>query len=75
MKSLTLDAFKALVKSDNSFKEKITNTSDVIDLDNGSMTIHKDNINRYLEKYACKSQEDLENTLWFSYGIFVRVVE
>lgn len=72
---MSLDDFKNKVLSDSTFADKFTNKSDIVDLDNGSMTIHRSNINKYLEKYMCKSEEDLTDTLWYSYGVFVRVVD
>ena len=72
---LTLDAFKDLLKTDSSFVEKVTNTSDIIDMDNGSMVIHRCNIVKYLEKYMCKNEDDLSDTLWYRYGIFVKVID
>lgn len=48
---------------------------DTIDFDNGTMTIQKRNLNKYLEKYACKDEDDLKDTLWYNYGIFVRIDE
>ena len=41
----------------------------------GTAIIHKKNIGKYLEKYMCKSAEDLENTLWYGYGVFVKIVD
>lgn len=49
--------------------------SDIIDTENGFMLIHRANINKYLEQYLCKSEEDLENTLWYSYGFSVKIVD
>lgn len=72
---LTLDAFKDLLKTDSSFVEKVTNTSDIIDMDNGSMVIHRCNIVKYLEKYMCKNEDDLSDTLWYRYGVFVKVID
>ena len=72
---LTLDAFKNLVKTDQNFSDRVKNVSDVIDLDNGSMTIHRANLNRYLERYMCKSEDDLSDTMWYSYGVFVKIVD
>jgi len=51
------------------------NRSDIIDIDGGTMIIYSENINKYLEKYSCKNAEDLEDTMWFSYGVFVKIVE
>jgi hypothetical protein len=72
---LTLDAFKTLLKKDEDFRDNITKGSDIVDLDNGVMRIHEQNLNKYLEKYACKDAEDLQNTLWYSYGVFCQVIE
>ena len=73
--TLTFDAFKDLMVNDVSLREEITHTSDIIDLDNGSMVIHKHNISKYLERYMCKDEDDLKDTMWYNYGVFVKVVE
>ena len=73
--SLTFDAFKDLVANDVSLREKITNTNDIIDMDNGTMVIHRQNISKYLERYMCKDEDDLQDTMWYHYGVFVKVVE
>ena len=73
--SLTFDAFKDLVANDVSLREKITNTNDIIDMDNGTMVIHRQNISKYLERYMCKDEDDLQDTMWYNYGVFVKVVE
>lgn len=76
MKStLTLEAFKDLMSTNITLREEITNTSDIIDLDNGSMVIHRCNINKYLERYMCKNEDDLKDTLWYNQGIFVKVLD
>lgn len=72
---MTLDDFKEKVSSDAMFRDKVSGESDVIDMDNGSMVIHRKNINKYLEKYICKSENDLEDTLWYSYGVFVKIID
>ena len=73
--SLTFDAFKDLVAKDVSLREKITNTNDIIDMDNGTMVIHRQNISKYLERYMCKDEDDLQDTMWYNYGVFVKVIE
>ena len=73
-KSLSLEAFKELVVSNKEFKNELISKRDIVDVDNGTMTIHSENLNKYLEKYACKNAEDLIDTLWYSYGLFVKVV-
>ncbi len=72
--SFTLDSFKEMVNTNKDFKNEITHKKDFIDLDNGVMRIHHENINEYLEKYLCKDAEDLEDTLWYNYGIFCQVI-
>lgn len=74
MPKFTLESFKDVLKSDTALKEKLAGESDIIDFDNGTAIIHKENINRYLERYICKNEKDLEDTLWYSYGIFVKFV-
>ena len=73
--TLTFDAFKDLMANDVSLREEITRDSDIIDIDNGSMVIHKRNISKYLECYMCKDEDDLQDTMWYHYGVFVKVVE
>ena len=73
--SLTFDAFKDLVANDVSLREKITNTNDIVDMDNGTMVIHRQNISKYLERYMCKDEDDLQDTMWYNYGVFVKVID
>ena len=73
--SLTFDAFKDLMANDTSFRKEITNTNDIIDMDNGTMVIHRQNITKYLERYMCKDEDDLKDTMWYNYGVFVKIVE
>ena len=73
--SLTFDAFKDLMSNDISLREEITNINDIVDMDNGTMVIHRQNINKYLERYMCKDEDDLQDTMWYNYGVFVKVIE
>lgn len=66
---MNIEEFKNFVKKENPFK------LDSIDMEHGKMTIHRCNINKYLEQYACKDEEDLNDTLWYSYGCLVTVIE
>lgn len=66
---MNIEEFKNFVKKENPFK------LDNIDMEHGRMTIHRCNINKYLEQYACKNEEDLNDTLWYSYGCLVTVIE
>ena len=74
METLSLDAFKSMVSSSNEFKNSIIGKNDIIDWDNGTMMIYSENINKYLEQYACKDAKDLIDTLWYSYGMFVKII-
>ena len=73
--SLTFDAFKDLMANDTSFRKEITNTNDIIDMDNGTMVIHRQNITKYLERYMCTDEDDLQDTMWYNYGVFVKVID
>jgi hypothetical protein len=75
MATLSLDAFKDALKNNAAMLDGILGTSDTIDFDNGSAIIHRSHINAYLEKYLCKSEEDLEDTLWYNYGVFVKIID
>lgn len=74
MATLDLDSFKQMISTNDDFKNNIIGKNDVIDWDNGTMTIYSENINKYLEKYSCKNVDDLVDTLWFSYGMFVKII-
>lgn len=69
---MTFDDFKS---QGETIKQQLFSRSDIIDLDNGSMTIYSENINKYLEQYACKNATDLEDTLWYNYGVFVKIID
>ena len=75
MKTFSLDSFKDAVKNNENFISTITGKSDTIDYDNGSAIIHRCNLSKYLEKYLCKDEDDLSNTMWYNYGIFIHVVD
>lgn len=70
---LSLDEFKEMGKSQN-FRDDIVGKTDIIDLDNGTMIIYAEHLNKYLEQYACKDAQDLEDTMWYSYGVWVKVI-
>ena len=73
--TLTLEEFKTLAK-EREFKERFTESKeDIIDLDNGTMLIHRCNLNKYLEQYICKDEDDLSDTLYYSYGIYATIVD
>lgn len=68
-KIFTLESFKDFVKSEHS------KTKDDIDIRNGKMTIHKSNIDKYLEKYMCKNEDDLSDTLYYNLGVWVKIID
>lgn len=68
MASFTLDSFKAFII------ERRKN-DDVVDIQNGNMVIHKSNINKYLEQYMCKNEDDLKDTLYYRMGVWLKIVE
>lgn len=74
METLSLDAFKSMLSSNNEFKNSLIGRNDIIDWDNGTMMIYNENINKYLEQYACKDANDLVDTLWYSYGMVVKII-
>ena len=43
--------------------------------DNGTMIIHKRNVEKYLEKYGCPNATSLCDAMWLNYGIFCEVVD
>lgn len=73
-KAYTLDSFKSAISTDINLRDALAGTADSIDFDNGTALIHRENINRYLERYACKDERDLEDTLWYNHGVFVKIV-
>ena len=73
-KTLSLDAFKTLVKTDETFKKSFQR-HDSIDFECGTAVIYRENLMKELERFACKDEEDLIDTLYYSHGIFARVVD
>jgi predicted HAD superfamily Cof-like phosphohydrolase len=74
-KVLSLDDFKDMVNNNPDFKQEITHRKDIIDKQNGIMRIYPENVNKYLEEYYCKNVEDLQDRLYYTYGIFCTVIE
>ena len=72
---MSLEAFRELVNTNDEFFDRVSNNSDIVDMDNGSMIIHRGNMGKYLEKYMCKNEDDLSDTLWYGYGVFVKVID
>lgn len=50
------------------------NTSDILDFDNGSIIIHKENLKKYLDLYRCSSETELKDSMWINHGIVVKVI-
>lgn len=73
-KTMSLDAFKELVLNNQEVKDFIVGRNDVVDLDNGVMRIYIEHIDKYLEQYACKTPEELQDALYYSYGIYCQVI-
>lgn len=73
-KTMSLDAFKDLITSNEEVKDRIVGRCDLIDLDNGVMRIYREHVNKYLEQYGCKTADDLTDTLYYNYGIYCEVI-
>ena len=73
-KKFSLESFKEAISVDDNLKQSLSNEVDVFDEGNGVAIIHKNNISKYLEKYLCKNQEDLEDYLYYHKGIFLKVI-
>ena len=56
------------------FNESDTPTSDVFDFDNGSILIYKDNLKKYLNSHSCRNESELKDSMWFDYGIVVKII-
>ena len=72
---ISLEVFKDLMINDVSFKESITVVDDIIDFDNGTMLVYKQNLSKYFEQYMCKTEDELSDILWFNYGIFLKIID
>lgn len=64
-------SFEELKETLNVDKELL---QDTFDPDNGIAVIHKKNLNKYLEEFMCKNEEDLSNFLYYRKGIFLKVI-
>ena len=73
-KTLSLDAFKEFVKTNDAFRQSLKRF-DIIDYDNGTATIYRENLMKELEKFECKNEDDLSDLLWYNHGVFVTVVD
>lgn len=73
-RTLTLEDFKTLAKEID-FRNKIVSDDDIIDIPNGRMIIHRANLNKYLEKYICKNEDDLSDTLYYQHGVYLTIID
>ena len=48
---------------------------DILDLDNGTMLIHRRNVKKYLEQYGCPNAETLSDVMWFNYGMYCKIID
>lgn len=69
---MTLEEFKTVAPT---LKKELTRRKDDFNEDNGTALIYSENLNKYLEKYMCKNAEDLEDTLYYQYGIFCKIID
>ena len=69
---MNFEEFKA---NAGTIKRTISESRDIFDPEHGIMTIHKDNLMKYLEKYLCKDKEELSDTLYYRYGIYIRFID
>lgn len=47
---------------------------DNFDLDNLFLIINNSNLDFYLKKYNCSDELELEDNLWFNYGITIKII-
>ena len=47
---------------------------DNFDLDNLFLIINNSNLDFYLKKYNCSDELELEDNLWFNYGIAIKII-
>ena len=47
--------------------------SEFFDTNHGVAEIPKNKLNQYLEKYCCKNENELSDTLWLNYGVLLKV--
>lgn len=47
---------------------------DNFDLDNLFLIINNSNLDFYLKKYNCSNELELEDNLWFNYGITIKII-
>ena len=76
MTKFNFEEFKEKFNTDDLFRESIApRETEVIDLDHGYMSVARENLSKYLERYMCKDENDLQDTLWYNYGVYVRIFD
>ena len=73
-KTFTLDAFKEAINVDKDFKASLSSETDLFDEEHGVAVVHQSNIMKYLEKFMCKDQNELQDYLYYNKGIFLKVI-
>ena len=72
---MTLEEFKQMAASTPNFLGVDKSDEDRVDFEHGTATIHRANLNKYFEEYACRSEDDLEDTLYYRYGVYAKIVD
>ena len=57
---LSLDTFKNMVSTNEEFKTQIIGRHDIVDFEHGIMRICSENLNKYLDEYLPKFNENYE---------------
>lgn len=56
------------------YRFNMNNKYDNFDLDNLFLIINNSNLDFYLKKYNCSNELELEDNLWFNYGITIKII-
>ena len=72
-KGFSLEAFKEAIANDK-VKVLIDTEKDSFSPEDGVAIIYRKNLNKYLEKFMCKNEEELSDFLYYKKGIFLKVI-
>lgn len=61
------------METDNNYIP-INSKYDKLDLDNLFLIINRPNLNYYYKKYNCSNEVELEDNLWYNYGITIKII-
>ena len=50
------------------------NKYDKIDIDNLFFIVNRCNLEYYYKKYNCCTENELEDNLWYNYGITIKII-